>query len=736
MPDSLDNSNESTNFSIGTLFGLAILLCLLVGAGFWFFRPMSGHDRMLDLLEKIKQETSVKNSYLGDAKLRSDLIRFESLTAPIDRFELNWEIAKELLRMGRNDESIERFDEYAETIKAGTARFLTPEEEANYLFDAATAHFRRGETDNCVCSTTGDSCLLPIRGGGVHTDQRGSKKAIEYLNQVLEIEPTEHRAIWLLNVAHMTLGTYPEGVPSQFLIATEKFQSDIEFPRFLNAAPGLGLATLNLSGGTIVDDFDNDGLLDLVSSTWDTAGEIHFFRNQGNGAFADRTEEAGLKGLWGGLNLVQADYDNDGDLDVLVLRGSWLQDAGKHPNSLLQNDGKGHFRDVTFEAGLGDSHHPTSSASWADYDLDGDLDLYVGNEADACQLFQNQGDGTFKNVAAMARVVNLRYTKGVIWGDFDNDRYPDLYVSNLKSDNRLYRNKGDGTFEDVALKLNVAEPKLGFAVWFWDFNNDGNLDLFASSYDQGVVLVADDYLNQTSDVERDRLYQGDGKGGFAEVAVAKGLGSVTQPMGCNFGDLNNDGFSDFYLGTGTPNYAAVMPNLMFLNQGGDSFADVSSAGGFSHLQKGHGVAFADMDNDGDQDVFIQMGGAYPGDAFGNVLFQNPGFDNNSIVIELQGITSNRFAVGCRICCKITEDGKKREVFKWVNSGGSFGANPLRQEIGLGKAEEIEVLEVFWPTTGKTQSFKDVSVNQRIRIVEGQATLESLNWDSIDFSAGK
>lgn len=708
------------------------ILIGLIGGGLWMFWPVSGHARMISLLAEISENTADDNRYQGDAELRRALALVRSPNAPKNRFQLNWDIGMDMLRMGDVDGAIEQLEKNTALLALETTGQVPSDTRRKFLFDLALAHLRRGEIENCVCCNTSDSCLLPIKGGGIHVEKRGSLKAVEYLNQVLEIEKEDVRAIWLLNLAHMTLGSYPDGVKEGFRISAEKFESDVEFPRFYNLAPKLGLDTMNLSGGTVIDDFDNDGFLDLVSSTWDTAGQIHCFRNQGDGTFVDRTTEAGLTGLFGGLNLVQADYDNDGDLDVFVMRGAWLDEAGKHPNSLLQNDGQGNFRDVTFEAGLGDTHNPTSSACWADYDLDGDLDLYVGNELAPCNLYQNQGDGTFVDVAEKARVTNLGFTKGVVWGDFDNDRYPDIYVSNLERANRLYRNNGDGTFRDVASAVGVAEPLVGFPTWFWDFNNDGALDIFAASYKTGVAYIADEYLGRPPRAEPDRLYQGDGKGGFIEVAAGKGLGGVTQPMGCNFGDLNNDGFADFYLGTGYPGYEGLMPNLMFLNQAGESFANVTTNGGFGHLQKGHGVAFADLDNDGDQDVFIQMGGAYPGDAFGNVLFQNPGFSNNWIVIQLTGVESNRCAIGCRIRCEIVENGVTRNVYKWVNSGSSFGANPLRQEIGLGQAQQVKVLEIDWPKTGVTQTFNDVPVNQRIRIVEGENQIETLPWTTIKF----
>ena len=397
------------------------------------------------------------------------------------------------------------------------------------------------------------------------------------------------------------------------------------------------------------------------------------------------------------------------------------------PNSLLQNDGRGHFRDVTFEVGLGGNHYPTQSASWADYDNDGDLDLYVANEIGPSELFNNNGSGQFHNVAFEAGVVNGGSPKGVIWGDYDNDRFPDLFVSNFVGPNRLFHNNGDGTFTDVAFDKQVNKPERSFPTWFWDFNNDGNLDLFVAAYWSHVDHFAADYLHgeKAEHAESDRLYQGDGEGGFRDVTKEMDLDRVTLPMGSNFGDIDNDGYPDFYLGTGYPDYEGIMPNRMFHNRGGTGFAEVTTAAGLGHLQKGHGVAFADFDHDGDQDIFIEMGGAFPGDAFGNAVFQNPGFGRHSITIKLVGAQSNRAGIGARIRAVVGEGDARRSIYKWVNSGGTFGGSPLRQQIGLGDAESISLLEVYWPTSETTQQFKDVPADRIIEIAEDEDEFQTL-----------
>jgi len=709
------------------------------------------HERMLEVLDEVRRSTPDRDAMFGDAKLRDAQRRYGQLGAGspiVERLYLSLWMANREVELGRNEQAVDRF-------KAAYQLFhdhrdeVPVDLESSLLLDLAIANLRLGEVANCIHCQTSESCILPIGKGGVHTDQSGSRAAIEYLLKLLELHPDDAKARWLLNIAYMTIGGHPHDVPAQYVIALDRFASTTEFLRFANVAAGVGLNTVNLAGSIVADDFDNDGWIDVLTSNWHPVGQLLFFRNNGDGTFSDRTKQAGLNGIIGGLNLCQADYDNDGDLDAFVMRGAWRDQAGIPVNSLLQNDGKGHFRDVTFEAGLGDGFFPTPTAAWGDYDNDGDLDLFVGNEDHPCQLFENQSDGTFRNVAERAGVTNGRFTKGAVWGDFDGDNYSDLYVSNFDRDlyfakessydqsvdnesrengtllssertaNRLYRNNRDGTFTDVAVQLGVVKPKLSFAVWFWDYNNDGALDIFAGSWAGTVNDVAKEYLDLPTSAEPDCLYEGDGKGGFREVAVEKNITRVSLPMGANFGDLDNDGFPDFYMGTGSPGFAALMPNLMYHNRQGESFEDVTTASGFGHIQKGHGVAFADFDNDGDQDVFAQMGGAYPGDFAANALFENPGVGNHWITLRLVGVQSNRCAIGARVHAVVEEDRVERSIYKWVNSGGSFGANPLRQQIGVGTATQIKRLEIFWPKTGKTQVFQDLSVDQALEITESK-----------------
>jgi hypothetical protein len=467
----------------------------------------------------------------------------------------------------------------------------------------------------------------------------------------------------------------------------------------------------------------------------DTRGNPSYFRNDG-GALVDRTAFSGLVGLFGGLNLVQSDFDNDGDVDVYVLRGAWLWGAGRHPGSLLRNDGTGRFTDVTFAAGGLAAHRgPTQTAAWGDADNDGDVDLYIGNEhgpnpdyaADPGQqfdapseLYRNDGGGRFTDVAAAAGVQIREYVKGVVFGDYDNDGDQDLYASVLGGQNHLFRNDGELRFTDVTTAAGVGAPVSSFPVWFWDFDNDGNLDLYVSTYagaEDTVALVAATYFGLKIPYELPRLYRGDGRGGFVDVAEAMGLHRFHASMGSNFGDLDSDGWLDFYLGTGYPNYEGLMPNVLYRGVDGKSFADVTLAAGVGHLQKGHAVAIADWDADGDQDLFAQIGGAYPGDRFADALFENPGNGNHWIGVELVGTRSNRAGIGARLRVDTTVAGQRRSIHRQIGSGGSFGCNPLGQTIGLGSADRVERLEVWWPASGERQVWSGLRADTVVRIVE-------------------
>jgi len=613
-------------------------------------------------------------------------------------------------------------------------------------------HLRRGETENCVDCLGPSSCIFPIAAEAVHQRPSGSRQAIRHFSAYLEQRPEDLGVRWLLNVAYMTLGEYPDKVPPGQLIPLDIFRSKLDVGRFENVAPlvGLGVRGPNMAGGSVFDDFTGDGLPDILTSSFDADLGASLFVNRGDGTFEDRSGPAGLTSQPLALNVAHADFDNDGRLDVLLLRGGWEKPCRL---SLLRNKGGGVFEDVTVAASLAE---PIAShaAAWGDYDNDGLVDLFVCGEfavssgdglfsgdgdlsvsdpRNRCRLYRNRGDGTFVNVAEQAGVCNDRFAKGAAWGDFDADGFLDLYVANYyaakgRSGNRLYRNSGDGTFQDVAPELGVTEPQASFSCWFWDFDNDGRLDIFVNDYAGDLNdVVASALGRSTSSKSHPRLFRNLGPAGFRDISLEAGLNRTTLAMGSNFGDIDNDGFLDIYLGTGAPGYSALIPNLMFKNIEGRRFEDVTTTSGTGHLQKGHGVSFADWDCDGDLDLFVEVGGAVPGDKAYNLLFQNPGHGRHWLKVKLVGTRTNRAALGARIRVELLgRNGATRSVYRQVGGASSYGGNTLVETIGLADATSIAGLSVTWPASRSTQTFRDLAVNQSIEVTEGTDTPRVLN----------
>ncbi len=621
-----------------------------------------------------------------------------------------------------------RFTEASSWFEKAAAenRDLTREVRANLLALRGVAALRRGEIDNCVACLGPSSCILPLAPEAVHTRTEGSREAIHWFTDYLDERPNDLGVKWLLNIAYMTLGEYPVKVPPAHLIPPEAYTSRLDVGRFLNVATAVGLDRRgpNMLGGSAFDDFNGDGRPDILilSGDWDLGGSL--FINRGDGRFEDSGVSAGLGDQRMAANLVHGDYDNDGDLDVVALRGGW---ETPYRLSLLRNRGEGVFEDATLVAGLGDPI-ASQSAAWGDYDNDGWLDLYVAGEyhdrnataLNLGRLYHNRGDGTFENLAEKAGVINEGWAKGVAWGDYDDDGDVDLYVSNMNGPNRLYRNNGNGTFTDVAPDLGLTDPYSSFSCWFWDYDNDGRLDLFVTGFNASLQDIVANMLGQPAGGERPRLYHNLGPQGFRDVAAEVGLDRVTLPMGSNFADIDNDGFLDIFLATGRPPYSVLIPDLLFKNIDGRRFEDVTASSGTGHLQKGHGVSFADWDNDGDLDLFVEVGGQTPGDKAHNALFQNPGSGHHWMKLKLVGTKTNRAAIGARIRIELEEpDGASRRLERVVNSGSSFGGNSLTVSVGLRRAKAVKSVTVTWPTSKAVQIFRNLPMDQLHELIEGR-----------------
>lgn len=633
-----------------------------------------------------------------------------ALERPLDLAQAHFVLGQFHAYQGTMERAIEEFHK-AEQIALSAAPTLRLQiEEA-----LGIAYLHKSEMTNDVFHTPGGRCLLTLKGIEPFLKTDDSEKAVEYFLKYLAEKPDELEVKWLLNLAYMTLGAYPDKVPPAHLIPPSAFASAEDVGRFVDVAPQAGLTSFGSAGGVIVDDFDNDGRLDVVTSSSNSCDPMHFFHRNEDGSFTEQASKAGLGDQVGGLNILQTDYNNDGCLDILVLRGAWGVAERK---SLLRNNCNGTFTDVTAASGLARPATSTQAAVWTDVNNDGLVDLFVGNENRAAQLFLNKGDGTFEDIAHAAGVDRTAFSKGVAAGDYDNDGWPDLYVSNFGGVNFLYHNNHDGTFTEQGRAAGGAGPGYGFVTWFFDYDNDGWPDLFVTSFFQSLDESVRTYLGLPHNANTLKLYKNLGDGRFVDVTHQVGLDKVFMPMGANFGDIDNDGFLDIYLGTGNPSYASLVPSVLLRNRGGTSFVDVTTSSGTGEWHKGHGVAFADVNNSGDEDIVFEVGGATPGDAHALRLFKNPGHGNDWINLTLVGVKTNRAAMGVRI--KVTVENAAlgtRAIYRVVGSGGSFGASPMQQHIGLGKDARILDLEVSWPTSNTRQHFANLDSNQWLEIKE-------------------
>ncbi|HKP28145.1 MAG TPA: CRTAC1 family protein [Gemmatimonadales bacterium] len=730
--------------------GLRLALGLAVFAlacGAPHTRPVGdGTARMADTLAKLNAKSvaeAIRNPFLN--RERSEALR--TLLAGAsgrDRVEGRFALASELLMAGRNRDAIAQLDTLAREAPVPP----DPKTNKGYFDLLGIAWLRLGEQENCALNPAANMCILPLDGAARHTRQEGARNAIDVYRKILAVHPDDLASRYLLNIAYLALGGYPEQVPGRFLIGGLGTRRDPAFPVYHNIAGDAGVAVEGQAGGVCIEDFTGDGLLDLFTTSWGLADTPHFFVADGMGGYSDEIASTGLDGIVGGLNCVHADYDNDGKEDLLIVRGAWLGDAGTFPFSLIRNLGGGKFADVTVPAGLF-SPHPSNSAAFGDFNLDGRLDIAVAHEsqvrsrgnAHRTEVYQQQADGSFKEVSHQLGIDLDEFVKAVSWGDVNNDGYPDLFASVFMGPNRLYLNRGGKRFEEVSQVAGIERPLASFPAWFWDYDNDGWEDLLVLSYDvrNGGELqdaVAAEYLGiaatvnvsgRKTTVEPSALYHNNGDGTFTDVTREQGLSDkVIFAMGSNYGDLDNDGLLDFYVGTGNPELRAVIPNRMFRARPGGPFEEVSVEGGFAHIQKGHATAFVDLDQDGDEDIYAVIGGAYQGDIFTSVLFENPGWPATTwISLELQGTTANRSAIGARVEITVADSaGQIRKIHRTVGTGGSFGAGSLRLHAGLGTAARIEEVRVRWPDATRTETtYANLQPGRSYQIVQGSQPVE-------------
>jgi hypothetical protein len=525
-------------------------------------------------------------------------------------------------------------------------------------------------------------------------------------------------------------------------------------PRFNDVAPESGLTLVNVSGPVIPDyiieangngaaflDYDRDGEMDVLvtnGSTLDTAGGsqvVTLYRNE-DGVFTDVSEEMGLTGRGWAAGVCVADYDNDGDPDFYIT--SW------GPNFLYRNDGPDGFVDVAPQAGVDDARWGANCA-FGDYDRDGNVDLYVANylkfdpreaprrgdrlcrfmtlealcgplilEAEPDVLYRNEGDGTFSDSTRDAGVdVPGHYGFAVVFSDFDNDGWPDIYVANDSVPNLMLHNDGDGTFSEVGLVSGTSlsimgRAQAGMGLGVGDYDADGLFDIYVTNFSR----------------DTNTLYRN--RGGMSFLDVTAQSRSAAQSLrhlgwGTGFVDIDNDGWLDIFVANGhiypdvdelgTP-IRYREPKEVYRNLGDGTFDEVSGRLG-SDLRiprSARGAAFGDFDSDGDIDVLSINRNAPPN------LYRNGGVEGHHWVgLRLEGVTVNRDAIGARV----ELDAGGRTQFDEVRSGGSFlSHNDMRIVFGLATTDRVDAIRVRWPD-GRTEVFAEVGVDRYVVLREGE-----------------
>ena len=555
--------------------------------------------------------------------------------------------------------------------------------------------------------------------GVYHLRHGDFEKAVTNFKASLRLKPGDPETLWNLWTAYSKLGGYPPELPEEFKIQVNTSAGSnagkTQATLLTNIASDLKMDKVDGGRGSAWGDYDNDGDEDIVAVGTYQAHAL--YRNNGDGTFTDVAEGAGIADPRGGWGSLFADYDNDGYLDLYITRGGW---SGAAENTLYHNNGDGTFSDVTHAAGVAD---PQSSfcAAWADYNNDGYLDLYIADgvigDGAANVLYHNNGDGTFTNTAESAGVANTGNSLGTAWGDYDKDGHIDLHVVNFGQSNVLYRNNGDGTFTDVTPTTGMNIPVTdAFVTFFLDVDNDADLDIFISNSGSFRAFIAGQITGTAPhDGDRQVLYRNNGDGTFTDVTRESGLYQAFGAMGANFGDIDSDGYLDIYLATGAPQMGRLERDALFRNNGDGTFTDATFALGLGNIGKGHGVTFGDVDTDGDVDIYVPVGGAFIGDQWHNLFYQNAGAGNNWLTLKLVGVKSNRDGIGAKVTLHVGDS----VIYREVSGGCGFGStNSLSLEIGLKAHPKVDTLEIAWPS-GQVDIHRNLSVNQRLVVTEGK-----------------
>jgi hypothetical protein len=511
----------------------------------------------------------------------------------------------------------------------------------------------------------------------------------------------------------------------------------------VNGATGKFYMPEIMGAGAALFDYDSDGDLDVFLVQGGPLGDgptaqqatSRLFRNDlrdGRLRFTDVTARAGLGLRAYGMGAAVGDYDNDGDLDLLV--------TSFGPEALFRNNGDGTFADVTREAGVSDPFWSTS-ASFADYDRDGDLDLFVANyldftiagnkrchdsvgARDYCtpraykpapdRLYRNDGNGRFADVTAASGISRADGNGlGVAAADYNGDGWVDFYVANDATPNQLWINRKDGTFVDEGLLSGAAlsgagNPEGSMGIASGDFDADGDEDLFVTN------IVGETFV----------LYENDGSGSFEDARVRTGLGRITAAFtgfGTDWFDYDNDGALDLFVANGAVNVIELqrgrpvpyrMRSLLLRNTGARAFEDVSAAGGpfFQSAEVSRGAAFGDIDNDGDVDIVVTTN-----DGPVRLLLNQAAGGQHWLQVRLEQTGGNRFGIGARVA---VERAGQRTLWRRARTDGSYlSASDVRVHVGLGSSAKVDALVVEWPD-GTRERFAGTAADRVVTLRRG------------------
>ncbi|MBK9166206.1 MAG: VCBS repeat-containing protein [Bryobacterales bacterium] len=581
------------------------------------------------------------------------------------------------------------------------------------LYDEAIANLQIAAKDPGFYAWAMHEMAVAQFRGGRYAD------ALRSADAALAAKPDNQRIrLWLWHCAQKA-GGYPDTVPPERRMTVKAGYAKPSVV-FEDIAAKVGLDKTSAGRGLAVFDYNNDGHLDVLISAAHAGCSL--FRNNGDGTFTDVSIGSGIDNCVNGFVVAVGDYNNDGFQDVYITRLGFYLGEGE----LWRNNGDGTFTNVTEQAGL-KCWGPHFVATWADYDNDGFLDLFITNNLGGMfdrkthnLLFHNNGDGTFTEVSEKAGLKTIWPTIGACWGDYNNDGLPDLFLSNAMGRSQLYRNNGDGTFTDVSEEAGIDGFSIGSTSFWFDFNNDGWLDIVQFQWsDHEDMAYTMEHGEGPPDGRPAKLYRNNGDGTFTDVGREVGLNGCWGTMSGNAGDFNNDGWLDLVFGNGSPRMDRVEPPILH-EFDGQRFRNVSFAAGMPFTGKGHGGNFADLMGDGRLCMLMASGGAYPGDLLTTGVFQPKELPGNYINIRLTGTKSNRDAIGARLC--LEAGGRKQ--YREIGGGTNFGCLPFEQHFGLGNIANIEALEIRWPS-GLRQRLESLPVNKTIRIVEG-----SQHWEGV------